>query len=148
MKGVSAVIAIILILMIVVALAALAYTWFTGIFASLTQTAGTAVTSTTGAMATQFRLESAVCDNDPCNTGDTITIVVRNTGTEDFSVAGTTMYVDGINYGLTDVSCTDPIDQGDICQYTATTTVNHACDTSVVSVTIETGLRDSKILEC
>ena len=84
MKGVSAVIAIILILMIVVALAALAYTWFTGIFASMTQTAGTAVTSTTGAMATQFRLESAVCDSaggaggdTVCDTGEDISIVIR-----------------------------------------------------------------------
>jgi len=86
MKGVSEVIAIILILMIVIALAALAYTWFSGIFATMTGAAGTAVTTTTQAMATQFQLESAK------ESGTTITFFMRNTGTQTIDLSKVAVY--------------------------------------------------------
>jgi FlaG/FlaF family flagellin (archaellin) len=94
MKGVSAVIAIILILMIVVALAALAYTWFTGIFTSLTESTGTAVTSTTGAMATQFVIENAACDDTGAY--DLVDVVVRNTGTADINTTAFSTYINDV----------------------------------------------------
>jgi len=86
MKGVSEVIAIILILMIVIALAALAYTWFSGIFASMTGAAGTAVTTTTQAMATQFQLESAK------QSTTTINFYMRNTGTQTIDLSKVAVY--------------------------------------------------------
>jgi len=96
MKGVSSVIAIILILMIVIALAALAYTWFSGIFATLTSTAGSAVTTTTGAMATQFTIESVK------QAGTSITFVMRNTGTTNIDLTNTNVYTgDGTVLGET-----------------------------------------------
>ena len=95
MKGVSAVIAIILILMIVVALAALAYTWFTGIFSSLTESTGSAVESTTGAMATSFVIEAANCEADGCGAGvDCVHVTVRNTGTQNITATSLASYVD------------------------------------------------------
>ncbi len=146
MKGVSAVIAIILILMIVVALAALAYTWFTGIFATLTQTAGTAVTTTTGQMATQFRIEAASCTGT-CVAGETVSFTIRNTGTQTFDRELTDAYVDGIHYEPTPTGSGD-LGSGGTETYTLTTGEAHTCDTSVVAVTIATGLRDSRIIIC
>jgi FlaG/FlaF family flagellin (archaellin) len=96
MKGVSAVIAIILILMIVVALAALAYTWFTGIFTSLTETTGTAVESTTGAMATQFTIEAATCEAGGCGGNDCVHVTIRNTGSTDIDGDAIAAYVDDV----------------------------------------------------
>ena len=148
MKGVSAVIAVILILMIVVALAALAYTWFTGIFASLTQTAGTAVTATTGAMATQYRVESASCSVDPCILGSTVTFSIRNTGTQSFARDQTDAYLDGVHYTPTATGGPDPVPQGTVITYTLATSQAHTCDTSVLAVTIATGLRDSRVITC
>jgi flagellin-like protein len=96
MKGVSSVIAIILILMIVIALAALAYTWFSGIFASLTSTAGSAVQTTTGAMATQFSIEAVK------QAGTAISFVIRNTGTTNIDLTNTNAYTgDGTLLGDT-----------------------------------------------
>ena len=88
MKGVSAIIAIILILMIVVALAALAYTWFTGIFASLTGTAQTSVETTTTALGTNFRIESA-----KNVTPSVVTVTIRNVGTTTIDLTKLTAYV-------------------------------------------------------
>jgi FlaG/FlaF family flagellin (archaellin) len=87
MKGIESIIAIILILMIVIALAALAYTWFSGVFASMTGTASTAVTSTTNAMTTQFSVDSAK------GSGSTVTVVIRNTGTQPFSLTNLNGYM-------------------------------------------------------
>ena len=104
MKGVSEVIAIILILMIVIALSALAYTWFSGIFASMTASAGTAVTTTTQAMQTQFNLESA--GNTSTNA---IRFIIRNTGTQPFNCSDTkiSVYIDGTKVIATRVGVTD-----------------------------------------
>ena len=74
--------------MIVIALAALAYTWFSGIFASLTSTAGTAVTTTTGAMATQFVIDAA-----KQTTATSITFVIRNTGTQSIDLGTLNAYL-------------------------------------------------------
>ena len=89
MKGVSEVIAIILILMIVIALAALAYTWFSGIFASLTGTAGTAVTTTAQAMNTQFIIESA---KQGTPTSSDIRFYIRNTGQQSIILTSAAAY--------------------------------------------------------
>jgi flagellin-like protein len=156
MKGVSAIIAIILILMIVVALAALAYTWFTGIFASLTGTAGTAIETTTGQMATQFRLEAA-----SWNTGTgTLEFTIRNTGAEGaiFDPTQTSLYLDGnfepitVAPSYSSPACSTTFDKG--CTITwkqvpvAYTGMSCTTPKTVVKVSIATGLSDSKTVEC
>jgi len=166
MKGVSSIIAIILILMIVIALSALAYTWFSGIFASLTSTAGTAVTTTTGEMATQFRIESAV------KVGASYTeITIRNIGTQNINASAGTgwqiaIYIDGNQQtgfsGSVPVNCINCVTgagtsctSGSGCiilpQGAATyrpTTTAPTCGTSVVKVTIGAGVTDSRTISC
>ena len=95
MKGVSEVIAIILILMIVIALAALAYTWFSGIFASLTGTAGVAVTTTTQTMVTTFEIEQAKY------IPNTLYVYIRNVGIQNFnaSTGVVSIYIDNVVTG-------------------------------------------------
>ena len=101
MKGISEVIAIILILMIVIALAALAYTWFSGIFGQMTSTAGQNIQTTANTMNIQFVLEASACDPNivapvtTCDTGDLISMTIRNTGQPHFDATKTSFYIDG-----------------------------------------------------
>jgi flagellin-like protein len=100
MKGVSEIIAIILILMIVIALAALAYTWFSGIFSSLTSTAGTSVTQSTNAMASNFNIESA--RNFSLVGGvASVSVSLRNVGTQAFDMTQIGAYVNNLPYSTT-----------------------------------------------
>jgi len=149
MKGVSEVIAIILILMIVIALSALAYTWFSGIFASMTQSAGTAVTTTTSAMATQFRIES-VRYGGTVGTGTNVTI--RNTGTQNINgslvmvyIAGQVAPYQGISTGTSNIGQYGSAVIYNVSNSTAYSGV--ACG-SVLTVTIGTGLTDSRTIVC
>jgi flagellin-like protein len=146
MKGVSSVIAIILILMIVIALAALAYTWFSGIFASLTSTAGTAVTTTTSAMTTQFRLEAVkYTGSNLWNVNATI----RNTGTQSFNVSKTVAYVGGANSPINGTSPTGSLTGGQTSViYNISNMTTVSCGITVLTITIETGLSDSRTITC
>jgi flagellin-like protein len=162
MKGVSEVIAIILILMIVIALAALAYTWFSGIFTQLTGTAGQTITSTTATMGTQFVLESAACNANPCILGSTLSFTIRNTGQPTFDATRTTFYIDGKPFaGLpacapaaTCVAAT--LANG--CSYSCTrvlaaTELPKGCGgtpatTSYVKAVIASGLEQNEIIVC
>ena len=165
MKGVSSIIAIILILMIVIALAALAYTWFSGIFASLTSTAGTAVTTTTGEMTTQFRIESVKYIPASAYTE----VSIRNIGTQNINASvGTSgqiaIYIDGnLQTGFSGggiASCSGSysgtcsgasysclILPGGVCLYRPTTTTP-TCGTSTAKVTIGAGVTDSRTISC
>ncbi len=159
MKGVSSVIAIILILMIVIALAALAYTWFSGIFASLTGTASVAVSQTTGAMGTQFRIEAAKY------TGSNlwnVNVTVRNIGTQNFNPNKTAIYIGGspanyagicvIGTGCSATTMTNLPSQATAIFYNVTNATGVlACTASggaIVGITIETGLQDSRTISC
>jgi len=163
MKGVSSVIAIILILMIVIALAALAYTWFSGIFASLTSTAGTAVTTTTGAMATQFRIESSRYTTSPFVS---ILTTIRNTGSQSFNASTTIvgLYFDnalwtGAVTPTAGAGCTVAasngymLDKGCVITYTIVPSAV-ACPicpgicNNMTKVTVGTGLMDTSSLVC
>jgi FlaG/FlaF family flagellin (archaellin) len=144
MKGVSAVIAIILILMIVVALAALAYTWFTGIFTDLTETTGESITQTTGKMALQFKLESASCI-DPCASGSTMTVAVRNTGSQEIVADSVAVYLDDV---YQDVTCATGVAVDSVSACTVTTNLDAVCGTSVVRATIGSGVESSTDLVC
>ena len=166
MKGVESVIAIILILMIVIALAALAYTWFTGVFSSLTSTAGTAVTQTTGAMATQFRIESVRCSANPCIAASTITFILRNIGTKQFPAGRSAFYINNVRLtGVGNPACSGaatcsvaPLCQaatfyllGEGCidtQILTPTTAPYTCNSDIVKVTIEGGISDTAIIKC
>jgi flagellin-like protein len=158
-KGVSSVIAIILILMIVIALAALAYTWFSGIFASLTSTAGSAVTSTTTAMATQFRIEAARKD-----ASNNVNILIRNIGTQSFNASKDIVGVYIDNSLRTDVSSTvgfigcsgtgSIADKGCVVSYGIPAVAGLSCPTcpgacvNITKVTIGTGLTDTTNIVC
>ena len=162
MKGVSEVIAIILILMIVIALAALAYTWFSGIFTQLTGTAGQTVTATATTMGTQFVLEAAACNANPCIVGSTYSFTLRNTGQPSFDATKTSFYIDGKPFGAAPVcapaagcaaatlatgcsySCTRVIVAGETpkgCGGTPTTT-------SYIKAVIASGLEQSEPIMC
>jgi len=170
MKGVSEVIAIILILMIVIALSALAYTWFSGIFASMTQSAGTAVTTTTNEMAMQFRIESA-----KWVAASTCTeITIRNTGTQNINASGgpggqIAFFIDGtLQTGFAGgsiplncvncvtgagASCTSGagciiLPQGAATYRPSTTTAACPAGTSMAKVSIGAGLTDSRTIVC
>jgi flagellin-like protein len=161
MKGVSEIIAIILILMIVIALAALAYTWFSGIFATLTGTASTSITQTTTQMTYQFTLENSKCADVGCAAGtrDCIRASIRNTGSgTTIDVTKVTAYVGGVKKSITNIADTSltfgestTFDVGD----TVTASEQVSCPTPPatggdlgkgLSVTIETGLEQSKII--
>ena len=162
MKGVSEIIAIILILMIVIALAALAYTWFSGIFSSLTATAGTSVTQSTNAMATQFKIENAKWVAASSYTD----VTIRNTGTQaiNSSVALIAFFIDGtVNpiasfNGGTPVTCVGcsgvcpgancMIQPGSVAEYRPTTALTYGCGTSVIKVTATNGQSDSRTISC
>jgi flagellin-like protein len=164
MKGVSSVIAIILILMIVIALAALAYTWFSGIFASLTSTAGTAVTTTTGAMATQINMESSKCAANPCAASSIVDVTIRNIGTQNInaSTASIALFQDGVIQtsfsGSQPVTCTVcsgtcpgtgcTLLPGGVAEYKYVASVAATCGTSIIKVSIGTGLQNSEALTC
>jgi hypothetical protein len=129
--------------MIVIALAALAYTWFSGIFASLTSTAGSAVTTTTTAMATQFRIEAA-----KFYTGGWVNATIRNIGTQKFSNNTLGAYVSGTWSTINAVSPSGDVDTG------KTVTLNISNGTAAclpsggatLSITIGTGLTDSRTI--
>jgi len=156
-KGVSSVIAIILILMIVIALAALAYTWFSGIFASLTATAGSAVTTTTGAMATQFRIEAARWASPNVN------VLIRNIGTQNFnaSISIVGIYIDNVLQTVATapafIGCSGTgsiAEKGCVVSYAfaapgtcAGITCPGTC-TNITKVTIGTGLTDTTNIVC
>jgi flagellin-like protein len=155
MKGVSSVIAIILILMIVIALAALAYTWFSGIFASLTSTAGTAVTTTTSAMATQFRIEAAKFTATGCVPSyvspwnGCLNVTIRNTGTQGFNVSKTVTYVGGANSPILGTIPTGSLTGGQTSViYNISNQTTISCGSTVLTITIETGLSDSRSITC
>ena len=88
MKGVSEIIAIVLILMIVIALAALAWTWFSGTLSTMLGTAGSSVSQTTNAMATQFAIETAVWNSK------NVTVSIINTGTQTIDLSKLQAYID------------------------------------------------------
>jgi len=146
MKGVSSVIAIILILMIVIALAALAYTWFSGIFASLTSTAGTAVTTTTGAMATQFTIEAAKYGGSVA-TG--VNATIRNTGTTSFDASKAVAYVGGSLSPKQGPASTTTLTSGmTSVLWNISNQSPITCGTTVLTITIETGLSNSRSISC
>ena len=150
MKGVSSVIAIILILMIVIALAALAYTWFSGIFATMTQQAGTAVTTTTGAMGTRFKIEAA--RNISSGPLWYVNITIRNIGTVNINLSLLTAYVDGANVPVIYSAIPPPYPiltpQSASGQIPINTTnVGNPCD-KILMLTIATGLSDSRKISC
>jgi flagellin-like protein len=153
MKGVSSVIAIILILMIVIALAALAYTWFSGIFASLTSTAGTAVTTTTGAMATQFSIETSKGTNG----AGSVTLVIRNTGTQNIDTTKLSAYVNDapctgtgtVNPLIPGAYLTTPISLTNCLTCTCTSGICYnSGKIETIIITIGTGLQNSATVTC
>ena len=82
--------------MIVIALAALAYTWFSGTFSSLTGTASTSVSQTTGAMTTNFEIESA-----KNTSATTVSVTVRNVGAQTIDLSLLRAYVSELPYATT-----------------------------------------------
>lgn len=157
MKGVESVIAIILILMIVIALAALAYTWFTGVFSSLTSTAGTAVTQTTGAMSTQFSLETA----QGTDTSNAISVAIRNTGTNPIDQLFIEAYINDAH--VTDGALAGSIAIGVSYPFSVTSTIGNCfchsdkkCYTAaapagtlwILTITIGTGLQQRAEITC
>jgi FlaG/FlaF family flagellin (archaellin) len=147
MKGIESIIAIILILMIVIALSALAYTWFSGIFASLTGTASTAVTSTTNAMTTQFRIEAAKFSGSVA-TGTNVTI--RNIGTQSFNGSSVAPYIGGQYSSYTGITSgtANILQGGSAVIYAIINQTPIICGTTTVMVTIGTGLTDSRTISC
>ena len=144
--------------MIVIALAALAYTWFSGIFASLTSTAGTAVTTTTGAMATQITIEAA-----KKSTANIVNIVIRNVGTQSFdsSTSSVAVYIDNVLQTMaapTFIGCTGPtVTPGCVVSYVTSAAVAGLCPgitcpgstcANVTKVTIGTGLTNTANIVC
>ena len=102
-KGISAVIAIVLILMITVALAAAAYVWFSGVFETITEGVGDAATGVTEKISTDFTLEAAVGEDTNTDTVyDTLSVSMRNTGTQDIDLATVAFYIAGKNEAITD----------------------------------------------
>ena len=173
MKGVSEVIAIILILMIVIALAALAYTWFSGIFATLTGTASTSITTTTQQMQVQFRMEGAACidktvppdgdcaDDNGLAADDQLQFTIRNTGSARFNPAVTTAYINGNYEGLTaamavyggGAAClATTFDNGCTATFTksAPLTTTPVCTAAIrtLKVVIATGITDTITINC
>jgi len=142
MKGIESIIAIILILMIVIALAALAYTWFSGVFANLTGTVGTSVTTTTNAMATQFRIEAARYDSTYVGTN----VTIRNTGTQNINVSKSSTYIGGKYETFSGVTTTT-LTPGNVATIYKITNSSAACS-AIISVTIETGISDSRTISC
>jgi flagellin-like protein len=157
MKGIESIIAIILVLMIVIALAALAYTWFSGIFASLTSTAGSAMTSTTNEMVTQFKIEFA-------KGGATYTAVtIRNIGTQNInaSTSQIAFYIDGslvVSFlpASQPISCNPPcgacpnciVYPNGVATYNMTNPATPTCGTSTIKATLGTGVTNSQIISC
>jgi archaellum component FlaF (FlaF/FlaG flagellin family) len=134
--------------MIVIALAALAYTWFSGIFASLTSTAGSAVTSTTTAMATQFRIEAARYGGSVA-TG--VNATIRNTGTQSFNVSKSVAYVGGAYSPILGFSPPGTLAAGGTAVIYNIANQTIACPTTgstTLTITIETGLTDSRAITC
>ena len=151
--------------MIVIALAALAYTWFSGIFASLTSTAGTAVTTTTSAMTTQINMESSKCSANPCASGSTVDVTIRNIGTQNInaSTASIAFYQDGVAQtifvgGSQPVTCTVcsgtcpgagcTLLPGGMAEYKYQASAAATCGVSIVKVSIGTGLQNSEAITC
>ena len=136
--------------MIVIALSALAYTWFSGIFASMTQSAGTAVTTTTSAMATQFSIDSAK------GSGTTVNIVYRNTGTQNINRTQSNVYVNDAPCTFSDTGTLGP------SQYTSPAVAATNCPSCTCSggicynsnkietaiLTIGSGLQQSATVTC
>lgn len=139
--------------MIVIALSALAYTWFSGIFASMTQSAGTAVTSTTQAMNTQFSIDSAR------GSGTTVYIAYRNTGTQNIDRQYTKVYESDTPCTFSDSGIlvsgqyTNPAVGATLCPSSCTCT-SGLCTAGVggkiitVTVTIGSGLQQSANVVC
>ena len=135
--------------MIVIALAALAYTWFSGVFSTLTSQAGAAVTSTTGQMATQFKIEVAKYIS-----GSQVNYTIRNIGTQTFDVSKTNAFIGGAPASMAGWTCTPactnnyvPIGGTVNIQVSNTTA---ACLSTgggkTMNVNIATGLQDSVAL--
>jgi hypothetical protein len=128
--------------MIVIALAALAYTWFSGIFSSLTATAGTSVTQTTGAMATQFKVESAK------NTSAVaVTAVIRNVGTGTIDLTKVAAYLDGGPIVITGGNA-GTLAPGGTQQIVVTVPASPVVCARTLMISIGTGLSDSKGVVC
>jgi len=139
----------------------LAYTWFSGIFASLTSTAGTAVTTTTGAMTTQFRIESS-----RYTSGTGIATTIRNIGSQSFNASSAVvgLYFDnslwtGAITPTAGAGCTVGssngymLDKGCVITYTIVPSAV-ACPicpgicNNMTKVTVGTGLMDTSSLVC
>jgi hypothetical protein len=137
--------------MIVIAMAALAYTWFSGIFASLTSTAGSAVTSTIGAMTTQFRIEAA--RNVSSGPLWYVNISIRNVGTTNINLNMSIAYLDEINVpvlyqyipGFPNIILTPGSVSGQIP--INTTSVGSPCGKTLM-ITVATGIFDSRKVNC
>lgn len=166
MKGVSEIIAIILILMIVIALAALAYTWFSGMFSTMTGSASSAVTSTTGEMATQFTIDSAKY----VASGGYTDVTIRNTGTQNINASAgagyqVSFYIDGsiansfsgaIPFSCVNcvtsagASCTSGLTclilPGGVAEYRVATPPMPTPGSSVVKATIGAGISNSRTI--
>ncbi|MEM5778596.1 MAG: hypothetical protein QXK49_03140, partial [Candidatus Aenigmatarchaeota archaeon] len=126
-----------------IALAALAYTWFSGIFASLTGTAGTAVTQTTSSMVTQFKIESAKY------TGSAtwgVNATIRNTGTQSFNASKSSAYINGV-YSYFQGATPQIVTPGNLGTIYNITNISAVCG-AILTITIETGLSDSRAISC
>ena len=144
MKGVSEIIAIILILMIVIALAALAYTWFSGTFSSLTGTASTSVSQTTGAMASSFKIEAA---KNMSATNNSVTI--RNTGTTAIDLTKMSAYMSE-TYSTVNAGAIGILTAGNTATLYVTlpVSVTLACSSTIMKLTSGTGFTDTKAVSC
>ncbi|MEM5781987.1 MAG: hypothetical protein QXD43_02195, partial [Candidatus Aenigmatarchaeota archaeon] len=135
---------------------------FSGIFASLTGTAGTAVTQTTSSMVTQFKIESAMRVG-----ASSIGITIRNTGTQSFNASNQTVAIyinDKLIPSVWEIypgsGCTVSSTNGYMLEKGCTVTYLNSnpgslsCPTcpgicnNVTTVTIETGLSDSRAISC
>lgn len=143
MKGQEDIIAVVLILMVTIALTALAYMWFSGIFSGIMATVTTALTRTSGAMATQFKIENAVFNI----TENTILYVtIRNVGSQSFNANKVAFYVNDLPKPFVSNDCLDcdcdNLEEGCIANYNVTAT--GLSTESKLRATTETGLETSK----
>jgi hypothetical protein len=120
----------------------LAYTWFSGVFASLTGTAGTAVTATTNEMATQFKIEAARYDSATARTN----ITIRNIGTQIINAAQSAVYIAGAPATYTSVTVSSIGQYGTSVIYGITNST--AVCGNIIVVTIGTGTSDSRTVSC
>jgi len=146
MKGVSSIIEVILVLLIVVAMVSLAYTWFSGLFGDIMKTVGAAITRGATVMSTRFKVEAARYNT----TSGKVNAVIRNIGSQSFNASAEKLaaYIEETNSAVDEVDIGAPyiLTGGSLAKLIISNSTE-SCSKNL-RITIETGLADSKFIDC